>query len=240
MENSLLVQWHETCSSAGVPATVLRASSVVNDSTDCIFRGYQMNRVMRLLFGAALLGSAIAASAADVAGNVTLATDYRFRGISQLNGEFSPAIQGGFDFATDMGFYIGTWASNVNLHRRSRSRPTSTADSRARSTRTSATTSVCLYYGYPQDNSHRHDTSPTPRCTAACTLQGRQGRAELLRRLLRRERQVLLLVHRLRLRSDRERDAEFPLRRTTRSMRTQAGLDGDDNYRTGRSAVSTK
>ncbi len=57
----------------------------------------------------------MAASAADVAGNVTLASDYRFRGISQLKGQFSPAIQGGFDFATDIGFYIGTWASNVNF-----------------------------------------------------------------------------------------------------------------------------
>ncbi len=74
-----------------------------------------MNRMMRLLFGAALMGSALTAAAADVAGNVTLATDYRFRGISQLKGQFSPAIQGGFDFATDVGFYIGTWASNVNF-----------------------------------------------------------------------------------------------------------------------------
>ena len=74
-----------------------------------------MNRMMRLLFGAALMGSALTAAAADVAGNVTLATDYRFRGISQLKGQFSPAIQGGFDFATDIGFYIGTWASNVNF-----------------------------------------------------------------------------------------------------------------------------
>jgi uncharacterized protein (TIGR02001 family) len=61
------------------------------------------------------MGSALTAAAADVAGNVTLATDYRFRGISQLKGQFSPAIQGGFDFATDVGFYIGTWASNVNF-----------------------------------------------------------------------------------------------------------------------------
>ncbi len=74
-----------------------------------------MNRMMRLLFGAALMGSALTASAADMAGNVTLATDYRFRGVSQLKGQFSPAIQGGFDFATDVGFYIGTWASNVNF-----------------------------------------------------------------------------------------------------------------------------
>ena len=74
-----------------------------------------MNRVMNLFFGAAMMGSALTASAAEVAGNVTLATDYRFRGISQLTGAFSPAIQGGFDFATEMGFYVGTWASNVNF-----------------------------------------------------------------------------------------------------------------------------
>ena len=74
-----------------------------------------MNRVMSLIFGAALMGSALATSAADIAGNVTLATDYRFRGISQNTGDFSPAIQGGFDLSVDPGFYVGTWASNVNF-----------------------------------------------------------------------------------------------------------------------------
>jgi uncharacterized protein (TIGR02001 family) len=71
--------------------------------------------VMSLIFGAALIGSAVTASAVEIAGNVTLATDYRFRGISQLTGNFSPAIQGGFDLSVDPGFYIGTWASNVNF-----------------------------------------------------------------------------------------------------------------------------
>src|SRR3954466_2009132 len=74
-----------------------------------------MNRVTSLIFGAVLMGSAVAASAADVAGNVTLTTDYRFRGISQNNGKFSPAIQGGFDWSSDIGVYVGTWASNVNF-----------------------------------------------------------------------------------------------------------------------------
>ena len=74
-----------------------------------------MNRVMSLMFGVALMGSALVASAADIAGNVTLTTDYRFRGISQNAGNFSPAIQGGFDWASDMGLYVGTWASNVNF-----------------------------------------------------------------------------------------------------------------------------
>jgi uncharacterized protein (TIGR02001 family) len=74
-----------------------------------------MNRVMRLIFGAVLLWTSLVASAGDIAGNVTMATDYRFRGISQNTGHFSPAIQGGFDWSMDPGFYIGTWASNVNF-----------------------------------------------------------------------------------------------------------------------------
>lgn len=44
-----------------------------------------------------------------------MASDYRFRGISQLEGDISPAIQGGLDVAFDNGIYLGTWASNVNF-----------------------------------------------------------------------------------------------------------------------------
>ena len=47
-------------------------------------------------------------------GNVTIASDYSFRGISQTN--LLPAIQGGFDYELDNGFSFGTWASNVNYH----------------------------------------------------------------------------------------------------------------------------
>lgn len=47
--------------------------------------------------------------------NVTLTTDYTYRGISQTDGH--PAIQGGFDFKPDSGFYAGTWASSISwLH----------------------------------------------------------------------------------------------------------------------------
>jgi uncharacterized protein (TIGR02001 family) len=74
-----------------------------------------MNSVMKLMFGVALMSSALLASAADIAGNVTLNTDYRFRGISQNGGGFSPSIQGGFDWSHESGFYLGTWASNVNF-----------------------------------------------------------------------------------------------------------------------------
>lgn len=47
-----------------------------------------------------------------VTGNMTIASDYRFRGISQTyNG---PAIQGGVDYAHASGLYLGNWNSNVS------------------------------------------------------------------------------------------------------------------------------
>ena len=47
-----------------------------------------------------------------IAANVTIVNDYRYRGISQSN--FKPAIQGGFDYAHDSGFYIGNWNSSIS------------------------------------------------------------------------------------------------------------------------------
>jgi len=44
--------------------------------------------------------------------NVTIASDYRFRGISQTENDF--ALQGGFDVSHESGFYVGTWASNLS------------------------------------------------------------------------------------------------------------------------------
>jgi uncharacterized protein (TIGR02001 family) len=68
----------------------------------------------KALVGALLLGSSVAAHAeAEVSANVTLASDYSFRGVSQTGRD--PAIQGGFDVAWDNGFYIGTWSSNVKF-----------------------------------------------------------------------------------------------------------------------------
>ena len=54
-----------------------------------------------------------AAAAAEVTGNVTLASDYSFRGWSQTGRD--PAIQGGFDVGFENGVSLGTWASNVNF-----------------------------------------------------------------------------------------------------------------------------
>ena len=56
---------------------------------------------------------ATTAQAFETSANVTLTTDYKFRGISQ--NDTSPAIQGGFDIAFENGIYIGTWASMVDF-----------------------------------------------------------------------------------------------------------------------------
>ena len=47
-----------------------------------------------------------------ITANVTIVNDYRYRGISQSN--FKPAIQGGFDYAHESGFYIGNWNSSIS------------------------------------------------------------------------------------------------------------------------------
>ena len=61
------------------------------------------------LGGMALAGSA---SAQPVTANVSVVSDYRFRGISQSFRR--PALQGGVDYAHASGFYIGTWGSTVD------------------------------------------------------------------------------------------------------------------------------
>ena len=72
-----------------------------------------MKRLITFTGGLLALFAVGLASAEEFSGNVTLATDYRFRGISQ--GDRSPAIQGGVDLELDNGFYIGAWASNVTF-----------------------------------------------------------------------------------------------------------------------------
>jgi uncharacterized protein (TIGR02001 family) len=47
-----------------------------------------------------------------ITGNISLVSDYRFRGITQTFEE--PAIQGGVDYAHASGIYLGNWNSNVS------------------------------------------------------------------------------------------------------------------------------
>jgi len=54
----------------------------------------------------------------EFSANMTLATDYIFRGVSQTSQD--PAIQGGIDYSIDTGFYdigwyAGVWASNIDF-----------------------------------------------------------------------------------------------------------------------------
>ena len=52
-------------------------------------------------------------SFASVSANVSFTSDYIWRGMTQSD---APAIQGGFDFAAENGFYAGIWGSNVNFN----------------------------------------------------------------------------------------------------------------------------
>ncbi|RDZ26696.1 TorF family putative porin [Lysobacter silvisoli] len=56
--------------------------------------------------------SANAPAHAGASGSVSLSSDYVFRGVSQTNQE--PALQGGIEYASDSGFYVGAWGSNVS------------------------------------------------------------------------------------------------------------------------------
>jgi uncharacterized protein (TIGR02001 family) len=69
-------------------------------------------KILPFAMASSLLLGATAASA-EISGNVALTTDYKFRGISQS--DESPAIQGGFDYEHESGFYIGTWGSSVDF-----------------------------------------------------------------------------------------------------------------------------
>jgi len=67
----------------------------------------------KYLFAASLSVLSLPTFAADspLTGNITLTTDYKFRGFTQSN--FKPALQGGFDYALPGGFYIGNWNSSI-------------------------------------------------------------------------------------------------------------------------------
>ena len=50
-------------------------------------------------------------TAITVSGSAAIASDYRFRGVSQSDREM--AVQGGITITHESGFYAGTWASNL-------------------------------------------------------------------------------------------------------------------------------
>ncbi len=68
--------------------------------------------VLTGLVAAPTLAMAEEESPHSLSANVSLTSDYVFRGVSQTQN--GPAIQGGFDYAHASGFYVGTWGSNVD------------------------------------------------------------------------------------------------------------------------------
>ncbi|MDT6960551.1 TorF family putative porin [Cupriavidus sp. SZY C1] len=56
--------------------------------------------------------AAAPASPHSFTANVSVVSDYRYRGISQTN--LRPAVQGGFDYAHASGFYLGNWNSSIS------------------------------------------------------------------------------------------------------------------------------
>ena len=67
--------------------------------------------VLTGLVSASGVAMAEEASPHTLTGNISLTSDYVFRGISQTGGD--PAVQGGLDYTHSSGIYVGTWGSNV-------------------------------------------------------------------------------------------------------------------------------
>lgn len=67
-----------------------------------------MKKLLTALFSLVVISTANA----DLTGNATLASDYRYRGISQTQNAM--AIQGGVDYAHSTGLYLGNWSSSVS------------------------------------------------------------------------------------------------------------------------------
>lgn len=78
-----------------------------------------MNKIKSIALGTFLAGSTMASSAAlaevELSANLGVVSNYYFRGLTQTDDE--AAIQGGLDWTSigGTGFYLGTWASNVDF-----------------------------------------------------------------------------------------------------------------------------
>ena len=76
-------------------------------------------KTSHLIFAACAFTALSAPALADddmgsLSGYVTITSDYRFRGVSQNDGE--PAPQASLNFTGNNGWYIGSWASKINFN----------------------------------------------------------------------------------------------------------------------------
>jgi uncharacterized protein (TIGR02001 family) len=69
-------------------------------------------RNLRILAALGLIATTGLAQA-EVSGTATLVSDYDFRGISQTGND--PTVQLSIDYASESGWYIGTWGSGVDF-----------------------------------------------------------------------------------------------------------------------------
>ncbi len=74
----------------------------------------QKNKLLVVALGTLFALPALAADAPPytITSNVSLVSDYLYRGISQTGAQ--PALQGGFDYAHASGAYAGVWGSNIS------------------------------------------------------------------------------------------------------------------------------
>ncbi|MCZ8252766.1 MAG: TorF family putative porin [Hylemonella sp.] len=86
---------------------------------------------------AALALTAGSSAFAQLAYNVGVVSEYRYRGIAQTAGE--PAVQGGLDYAHSSGFYLGAWGSNISWIK---------DDGDAAGVKTKSNVEIDLYGGY--------------------------------------------------------------------------------------------
>ena len=70
--------------------------------------------VIMVCFSLLSIFSISSVTAADLTGNITLTSNYIFRGLDRSNR--SPAVQGGYDWSHGSGLYTGVWASSVSTH----------------------------------------------------------------------------------------------------------------------------
>ena len=77
-----------------------------------------MTRTSIKTLGVALVAALPLLASAQLTGNVSLTTNYKFRGQDQDTSKVKavkPALQGGFDYTFgETGFYVGNWNSSVD------------------------------------------------------------------------------------------------------------------------------
>jgi uncharacterized protein (TIGR02001 family) len=95
-----------------IKETIMMKTNKANKVSFSAAKSKLLNSLM--LAALAIPGVAMAEDS-PFSGNVSLTTDYLYRGITQT--DHGGAIQGGFDYANPNGFYVGVWGSNISwLH----------------------------------------------------------------------------------------------------------------------------